>query len=62
MEAIPLVVERPASAHGWVCRPDIGPDVWEMPDGRLYIARPDESVPMILSFSGLSLRDEDEAV
>lgn len=28
-------VIRGASEHGWVRRSDLGPDVWELPDGTL---------------------------
>lgn len=36
-----------ASAHGWVKRPDLGPDVWELPSGALYLAHPDEKEPWL---------------
>ena len=47
----PEIIHRPATAHGWVRRSDIGPGVWEKPDGKLYTAPHDEWEPTILSFT-----------
>lgn len=46
-------VVRPVRSHGWVPRPDIGPNVWEMPDGMLYKAHPDEGEPRLATLPGL---------
>lgn len=45
-----------ASAHGWVSRPDIGKDVGELPNGKLYNARLNEGEPIIASCARPSAR------
>jgi hypothetical protein len=36
-----------ATEMGWNPRPDLGPDIWESPNGRLWQAKPDQ-VPMFM--------------
>jgi hypothetical protein len=45
-----------ATDMGWQRRSDLGPDVWEQPDGALYQARPGEE-PCIQVLTPLTERD-----
>ncbi|CAH2606257.1 conserved protein of unknown function (plasmid) [Rhodovastum atsumiense] len=41
MSKIPPIIQRPATAHGWLRRPELDTatyDAWEMPNGTLYAA------------------------
>jgi hypothetical protein len=50
---------RRASQHGWVRRSDLGPRVWEQPDGALY-THCDDHEPMIATLPPANWRRYDE--
>lgn len=48
-------IERPATAHGWLRRPEldtVGCEAWELPDGSLHAAYPGSGEPIIASYIG----------
>jgi hypothetical protein len=49
----PFLVVYSAEEMGWMRRLDLGFDVWETPDGKLYKAKPGEGVPTLFKFAGL---------
>ncbi len=55
-----VVTERKAPEHGWVRRSDIGPDVWELPDGSFYEARPGETPKLVTCAARAPLTDKEE--
>lgn len=53
-------VDLPATAHGWVRRPDLDTptiDAWERPDGTIYAARKGSKPRVVTLVGPASLRD-----
>ena len=53
------VVELPATAFGWLRRPELdggGIQVWELPNGMLHPARAGDGVPRLVTFFPPPLR------